>query len=75
MILAVFQGRCSSSGYSVTVSDVGETDQQIAVVVKYREPGLEELKRPVMTNPYCMVSVPQSDKPVGFRIVEVDGSQ
>lgn len=70
MILAAFQGHCSSGGYGVTISEVGETDAQLTVVVKYHEPGPNEQTTAVETNPFCMVSVPRSDKPVGFRIVE-----
>ncbi|MCH8851237.1 MAG: protease complex subunit PrcB family protein [Planctomycetes bacterium] len=72
MILAVFQGRCPSGGYGVTISNVGETDEQLTVVVEYREPGPDESTTCVMTNPYCMVSLPRSDKVVGFRVVEVE---
>ena len=73
MILAAFQGQCPSGGWGVMISDVGETDEQLTVVVKYREPGPDENTTAVMTSPFWMVSVPQSDKPVGFRIVEVIG--
>ncbi len=73
MILAVFQGHCSSGGYGVTISKVGETDEQLTVVVKYREPGPNESTTQAVTSPFCMVSVPRSDKAVGFRIVEVTG--
>ena len=75
MILAVFQGHCSSGGYGVTINAVGESDEQLTVVVKYREPGPDESTTAAETNPFCMVSVPRSDKPVGFRIVEVNGSR
>ena len=74
MILAVFQGHCSSGGYGVTITDVGETNEQLTVVVKYREPGPNETTTAAETSPFCMVSVPRSEKPVDFRIVEVTGS-
>lgn len=70
VIIAVFQGRCPSSGYGITIIEVSETDEQLTVVVEYREPGPGERVLAVMTDPYCMVSIPHSDKPVGFRIVE-----
>lgn len=75
MIIIVLQGHCSSSGYGITISEIGETDTQLTVVVKYREPGPDEETATVETDPFYMISVPQSDKRVAFRIVEVGGSQ
>ena len=73
MILAVFQGHHGSGGYGVVISDVGESDEQLTVMVKYREPRPDEPTIAMETNPFYMVSAPRSDKPVGFRIVEVSG--
>ena len=76
MILAVFQGWCPTGGYRVEITQVGETDEHLTVAVKYREPrGLQGLVTHAVTYPAHLVSVPRSDKPVGFRIVEIDGSQ
>ena len=73
MILAVFQGSRGSTGYGVKIIGVSETEEQLTVVVKYRELGPGEGAAAIMTYPFSMVSVPRSDKAVGFRIVEVSG--
>ena len=75
MILAAFQGRYPTGGYRIQISEVGETNHQMTVVVKYREPGPQELVTHAVTYPAHLVRVPKSDKPVGFRIVEVGGSR
>lgn len=74
MILAAFRGSCGSTGYSVRISQATETDDRINAIVEYRNPGPEESEADIITYPFSMVSMRQSDKPVDFRIVVVTGS-
>ncbi len=74
MILAAFRGSCGSTGYSVKIAQVTETDERISAIVEYHNPGPEEVEAAVKTYPFTMVSVRQSDKPVDFRIVVAGGS-
>lgn len=74
MILAAFRGSRGSTGYSVKIAQVTETDDRISAIVEYHNPGPGEVEAAVITYPFTMVSMRRSDKPVDFRIVVATGS-
>jgi hypothetical protein len=69
MVIAVFLGTRSTSGYGVQIVDV--RDRQGALWVKYAEstPSPGAMVMQVLTTPFCMVSVPARDGDVRFEQV------
>jgi len=70
MVLAVFLGEKPSSGYAVTILDAAERDGNLVVDVEVSVPpaGMSELT--ILTYPYHMVMVPQTEGRVEFATTE-----
>lgn len=66
MVLAVFAGSKPSGGYRYEITEVTEADAQISVMVLLTKPGNNCGVTMALTQPYHMVSIPDSDKEVRF---------
>lgn len=66
MVIAVFAGEFSSGGYSIDVTSVTETDDQIIVHTVTRHPSPDAGVTCALTQPCALVSIPQSGKTVVF---------
>lgn len=67
MVIGVFRGWCSSSGFNVEVLCVKETEDSIVVYAGLRNPAPDEGVLMSLTYPYEMIVVPRSDKPVRYE--------
>ncbi len=65
-VIAVFMGERTSGGYGIRVTSVTETAKEIVVSIARRSPPPGAMTISVMTQPYDMVVVAKSDKPVRF---------
>ncbi len=61
MLVAVFAGEQPSSGYSVEIISVKKTDDALVIIVEYDEPEPGVLVQDVITYPYHIVRILQTD--------------
>lgn len=66
MVIAVFAGERPTAGYSITIEDIRENDEFIAVDVEIMTPGRGCNVQQVITQPHHMVVLDDSDKTVNF---------
>jgi hypothetical protein len=66
MIIAVFQGNCSTSGYSIKVTKIIEKENFVEVFVKETSPSPGSLQFYYNTQPYHIVKIKRVDKEVIF---------
>lgn len=64
MAVALFMGQKNSGGFSVTVSSVIVKNGIATVMVKYTEPGPDDMVTSAITNPYCIAVIPKTEKVV-----------
>jgi hypothetical protein len=65
MVIGVFMGSRNSGGYSVKITGI-ESNGKLTVKVKETSPGRGMAGAAALTQPYHVVLVPKSDKPVEF---------
>jgi len=65
-VIAVFMGERTSGGYGIRVTSVTETAREIVVSIARRSPPPGAMTISVMTQPYDVVVVAKSEKPVRF---------
>lgn len=68
MVIAVFMGQRSSGGFSTTIEKV--VDGAKNVVVTYREKSPSGMSTAAMSQPFHIVRVPASTKPVVFKVAK-----
>lgn len=68
-IVAVFMGRASTGGYAITVYDVVDTGSSILVKVEKTQPGPGTIVTQALTQPYHIIQIAKTDKPVFFDFV------
>jgi len=68
-LVAVFQGRKNSGGYSIGVEAVIETHDRVTVTVRELEPGPMNIVTSALSSPWEVVAVPRPEKPVLFTSV------
>lgn len=74
MVLAVFIGYQKSGGYNIRFTKVDDSGDSIQVSVKVVVP-CEERARPDPSQPFQIVAVPASTKPVNFNEPEQDNQK
>lgn len=67
-VIAVMHGVRSTGGYDIFIRDIIETPQERIIEIVRREPGPDCVVPEALTNPYHIVAVKKSDKPL--RAVE-----
>jgi hypothetical protein len=69
MVVAVFLGRRPASGFRVQITDVHETGagRDLEVIYQELDAAAGAMRRPVVTTPFHIVSLPRSEMPVRFR--------
>lgn len=67
MVIAAFAGERSTGGYTITVEEVRENNEFIAVEIEVRTPGRNCEVSQNVTRPHHMVVLDDSDKPVNFN--------
>ncbi len=65
-VAAVFQGLQRSGGYSISVEEVSEREDRIAVHVREVEPGPRNIVTMALSSPWEVVAFPRTEKPVIF---------
>ncbi len=65
-LIAVFQGKEPSGGYSIEITKIIEVDK-IIVTVMEKSPGLGCVTTTETTNPYHIIKIPISIKPILFQ--------
>lgn len=68
-IVAVFMGEVSTGGYAINVYDVVDTGSSILVKVEKTQPGPRTIVTQALTQPYHIIQIAKTDKPVFFDIV------
>jgi hypothetical protein len=68
MIVAVFMGVVNTGGYSLHINEVVETDSVIVVKMERTEPGPTCIVPQVLTQPYHMIQITRTEKPVTFEV-------
>ncbi len=71
MLIAVFQGEYPTGGYSIEITKIIETKNNLEVFVKEAYPGPRCIVTEAFTRPYHIVKVQRSDKEVVFKIEKV----
>lgn len=66
MVVAAFLGARSTSGYSITITGVKETDSEILVTIQTTIPGPSCNPESAKSSPVHIVRLPKSDKTVTF---------
>ncbi len=73
-VIAVFMGEMRTGGYAIQVYDIIDADSSILVKVEKTEPGPDCVVTQALTQPYHIVQIAKTDKPVYFdtvtRIIE-----
>lgn len=62
--IAVFQGTQPTEGYAIKVTDIRDTKEARVVFITLEVPGPGCEVAQTVTNPYQIISVPKSDKPL-----------
>lgn len=65
MVLFCFDQVRGSGGYEVEIIDVFERKERLEVIIKYTRPS--EMAPSVLTQPFCIVKLPRTDKDVVFK--------
>jgi len=65
--LAVFMGQRNSGGYSIRITSVRDTDQEVVVQVKRTSPPPGAMVTMALTQPYDIVTIARSGKPIKFE--------
>ncbi|GEM_PF-5684373 len=71
IIIAVFQGRRYTSGYSIQISNIDEKANGITIFVKEYSPGANCITSQVLTYPFYIVKIPRTTKDMGFSTEEI----
>jgi hypothetical protein len=67
MVIAVLSGTRPTDGYFVQIESVQEFEDRISVNYEEVTPGDGCNVAQVLTSPFVLVTIPQSDKPVQFE--------
>ena len=67
-VVAVFMGEARTGGYALRVYDIVDTGSSIMVKMEKTEPGPRCIVPQVLTQPYHMVQMAKTDKPVTFDV-------
>lgn len=67
-LIALFMGEKNYGGYSISVDQIVEKDQELVVYVKETEPS-GKFATAVITQPFCIVKIKKTDKPIKFEKV------
>ncbi|ADH85297.1 protease complex subunit PrcB family protein [Desulfurivibrio alkaliphilus] len=66
MVVATFLGRRDTDGYRVEVVEVREREHSLMVTVRFTVPDDGCQVTEISTQPYRLITIPQTDKVVGF---------
>lgn len=66
MVIALYRGSQSSGGYTVSIVSVEDDGTNIVVTYKERDPTPGGVQIAAITQPFVLVRVPVSNKPVKF---------
>ena len=67
MLIVLFMGEKTTGGHSISVASIRDTGKQIEVAVKRKSPPPGGMSIMVMTQPYCIVAIAKTDKPITFK--------
>ncbi len=67
-VVAVFMGEASTSGYALRIYDIVDVGSSIVVKLEKTEPDPKCIVAQVLTQPYHMVQIAKTDKPVTFDV-------
>ena len=68
MVVAVFMGVMPTGGYSLHIYEVVETESSVVVKMERTEPGPTCMVPQVLTQPYHIVQIAITEKPVTFEV-------
>jgi len=68
MVVAVFMGVVNTGGYTLHIYEVVETESTIIVKMERTEPGPSCIVPQVLTQPYHMIQIAGTEKPVTFDV-------
>jgi len=67
MVIGYFLGQRSTGGYSVSIEDIKESNDEIVVTISTTMPGRNSIVSQALTSPYAIQAIPKSDKKVVFK--------
>jgi len=70
MVLSIFRGMVNTGGYGIEITSVENLEDEIVVSCLKSDPAPWEVTATVLSQPYDMVNVTASDKPVRYIIEE-----
>jgi len=68
MVVAVFMGEARTGGYALRIYDMVDVGESIIVKMEKIEPGPNCIVPQVLTQPYHIVQIAKTDKPITFDI-------
>ena len=66
-VIAVFQGQFPTGGYSVTITNITESQSSLLVSIEEKTPGPDSVVTQSFTQPYHIVKFRKISKPVKFE--------
>lgn len=77
-LLAIFRGFAPSSGYQIMATDITAENNTLNITVQLSDPAEDQLAATVITYPYHLVSIPNTDFDPGqltqWTITDTDGN-
>lgn len=73
MVLAALMGEQRTGGYAIEIVQVRQQKKQIVVTVRRQTPPKDALTTMALTQPYHLLVVERSDRPVRFEVRETSG--
>lgn len=70
MVIGVFQGQQRTGGFDIEIVDMYDAPAQRVVKVRELKPDAGGMVTMALTQPYHLVIVPTTDKPVTFQVVD-----
>jgi hypothetical protein len=68
IVVAVFMGEVNTGGYALHIYEVMETESTIVVKMERTEPGPTCIVPQVLTQPYHIVQIAKTEKPITFDV-------
>jgi hypothetical protein len=70
IVIAVFMGGFATGGYSIEVKEIYDVGQSVVVKVEKTYPGKNCIVTMALTQPYHIVKIDKTDKPIIFEVSE-----
>ena len=73
-LIGVFYGSKNTGGYEIKIIEVDELDDGVEVIIKETVPGKECIVSQSMSQPFYVIQIQKTEKPIDFRTIESTNS-